>query len=103
MHVLIIGASKGIGLETTQQALEAGYDVRAFARSATKMALSNPKLEKVRGDALNPQEVETALTGVDVVIQTLGVGLGDLFQPVHLFSDATRVLIAAMRAQESNV
>ena len=66
---------------------------------ATKMALSNPKLEKIRGDALKTQEVEAALTGVDVVIQTLGVGLGDLFQPVHLFSDATRVMIAAMRAR----
>ena len=31
MRVLIIGASKGIGLETTRQALAAGYDVRAQA------------------------------------------------------------------------
>ena len=33
-RVLIIGASKGIGLETTRQALEAGHQVRALARSA---------------------------------------------------------------------
>jgi putative NADH-flavin reductase len=96
---LIIGASKGIGLETTRLALEAGHNVRALARSATGMALSDPKLEKVRGDALKPEDVEVALIGVDVVIQALGVGLSDLFRPVHLFSDATRVLIAAMRAQ----
>jgi putative NADH-flavin reductase len=56
-------------------------------------------LEKRRGDALQSQDVETALTGIDVVIQTLGVGLGDLFRPVNLFSDATRVLIAAMKSQ----
>jgi len=99
MRVLIIGASKGIGLETTRQALLAGHHVRAFARSAAAMALSDPNLEKVRGDALKLEEVEAALIGVEVVIQTLGVGLGDLFRPVHLFSDATRVLIAAMRAQ----
>ena len=43
--------------------------------------------------------MHAALIGVDVVIQTLGVRLGDLFRPVHLFSDATRVLIAAMRTQ----
>jgi hypothetical protein len=36
---------------------------------------------------------------VDVVIQTLDVGSGDLFRPVHLFSDETRALIAAMRSQ----
>ena len=98
-RVLIIGASKGIGLETIRQALEAGHHVRALARSAAGMALSYPYLKKVRGDALKSQDVEAALSGVDVAIQTLGVGLGDLFRPVHLFSDATGVLIAAMRAQ----
>ena len=99
MRVLIIGASKGIGLETTRQALDAGYDVRALARSASAIAVSNPSLEKMPGDALKTEDVEAALVGVDVVIQTLGVGLGDLFRPVHLFSDATRALIAAMRSQ----
>ena len=53
----------------------------------------------MQGDALKAEDVETALVGVDVVIQTLGVGFGDLFRPVHLFSDATRVLIAAMRSE----
>ena len=98
MRVLIIGASKGIGLETTRQALDAGHLVRALARSASAIAISNPSLEKMRGDALKIEDVEMALVGVDVVIQTLGVGLGDLFRPVHLFSDATRVLIEAMRS-----
>jgi putative NADH-flavin reductase len=99
MRVLIVGASKGIGLETTRQALDAGHDVRALARSANAMTVSNPSLEKTPGDALKHEDVEAALVGVDVVIQTLGIGLGDLFRPVHLFSDATRVLIAAMRSQ----
>ena len=63
------------------------------------MALADSKLDKVPGDARNSQEVEAALIGMDVVIQTLGVGLGDLFRPVRLFSDATRVLIGAMQAQ----
>ncbi len=99
VHVLIIGASKGIGLETTRQALESGHRVRALARSAAAIELSNPNLEKLPGDALKSQDVEAALAGIDVVIQTLGVGLGDLFRPVHLFSDATRVLVAAMTAR----
>jgi putative NADH-flavin reductase len=99
MRVLIIGASKGIGLETTRQALEAGHIVRAFARSAASIDLSGPKLDKLPGDALKSQDVEAALIGMDVVIQALGVGLGDLFRPVQLFSDATRLLIAAMQAQ----
>jgi uncharacterized protein YbjT (DUF2867 family) len=99
MRVLIIGASKGIGLETTRQALAVGHHVRALARSAAAIELSDPKLEKVVGDALNPPDVEAALAGVDVVILTLGVGVGDLFRPVRLFSDATRVLLPAMKAK----
>jgi len=96
VKVLIIGASKGIGLATTKAALAAGYEVRAFARSAAAMPLSDPRLEKMPGDATSPQDVEAALAGVDAVILTLGVGLGDLIKPVHLFSDATRVIVAAM-------
>jgi putative NADH-flavin reductase len=99
MHVLIIGASKGIGLETVRQALEAGHQVRAFARSAASIDITDSKLEKFAGDALKSRDVEAALSGIDVVVQTLGVGVGDLFRPVHLFSDATRVLVAAMRAR----
>jgi putative NADH-flavin reductase len=99
VKVLIIGASQGIGLETARQAVAAGYQVRAFARSASGTALADPHLEKVRGDALKTQDVEAALMGVDVVIQALGVKVSDLFRPVHLFSEATRVLIAAMQAQ----
>jgi putative NADH-flavin reductase len=102
MRILIIGASKGIGLETTRQALAAGYDVRALARSAAAIPLSGSKLEKVQGDALNKQDVAAALTGVDAVIVTLGVSLGALIKPVHLFSDATRVLVAAMKNQRVN-
>ena len=98
-QVLIIGASKGIGLETTRQALEAGHTVRAFARSAADIRISDPKLQKVRGNALRSSDVTAAVTGMDTVIQVLGVGLGDLFRPVHFFSDATRVLVAVMQAQ----
>ena len=55
MRVLIIGASKGIGLETTRQALDAGHHVRALARSAAAIAISNSSLEKMRGDALKTE------------------------------------------------
>jgi putative NADH-flavin reductase len=99
MRVLIIGASKGIGLETTRQALAAGHRVRAFARSADAIRFEDVRLEKFRGDALKAADVEAALEGVDVVIQALGVGFGDLFRPVRLFSDATRVLVRAMEAK----
>lgn len=96
--VLIIGASRGIGLETVKAALAAGFDVRAFSRSANAIPLDHPKLEKVSGDALNRAVVTAALDGVDAVIQSLGASSPvELVVGTKLFSDATRVLVPAMR------
>ena len=94
-RVVIIGASKGIGLETTRQALEAGHMVRAFARSAADISISDPKLEKVRGNALRSNDVTAAVKGTNAVIQALGVGLGDLFGPVHEKGRPARAITAA--------
>ena len=71
--VLIIGASRGIGLATVNAALKAGHSVRALSRSATAIRLHDPKLEKLDGDALDRDTIERALVGVDAVIQPLGV------------------------------
>ena len=95
-HVLIIGATKGIGLETVRQAVAVGHRVRAFSRSANQMSDVDANVERRRGDALNEADVDAALDDIDVVVQALGVGASDLFQPVSLFSDATRILVSAM-------
>jgi len=96
--VLIIGASRGIGLEAVKAALEAGHSVRALARSARRIRLDHSKLEKMAGDALEMATVKRALTGVDVVIQSLGVaaGLESMLKPTRFFSKATRLLVTAM-------
>src|SRR5262249_41561325 len=96
--VLIIGASRGIGLETVRAALEAGHSVRAMARSARRIPVDHPKLEKMAGDALEMATVKRALTGVDVVTQSLGVSAGPeiILKPTRFFSKATRVLVTAM-------
>jgi len=95
-HVLVVGASNGIGLETVKALLAAGHRVRAFARSAVNIALTDPNLERVPGDALKAGDVEAALDGVDAVVQALGVPFRDLFGPVRLFSDATNLLVPVM-------
>ncbi|MBV8097472.1 MAG: SDR family oxidoreductase [Acetobacteraceae bacterium] len=96
--ILIIGASQGIGLEALKQALASGYEVRAMARSANKISIEHPSLEKVVGNALDRDHVEAALDGIDVVVQALGVpaDLQALFGPVQLFSESTRILVPAM-------
>ena len=95
-HVLVIGASKGIGLETVKAALAAGHRVRAFARSAGGITVSDQGLEKFTGNAVDAGDVASALDSVDVVVQALGVPVKDLLRPVSLFSDATNVLVPAM-------
>jgi putative NADH-flavin reductase len=99
MKVVIFGASKGIGLETVRRALEAGYHVRAFARSASAIPDVHANLEKVDGDALDPQAVRAAIAPGDVVIQALGISLTaqNIIRPVTLFSNATRILVDAMK------
>ena len=96
--VLIVGASRGIGLETVNATLQAGHSVRALARSARRIAVDHPQLEKVVGDALEMAPVKRVLTGVDVVIQSLGVAAGPeiILTPTRFFSTATRVLVTAM-------
>jgi putative NADH-flavin reductase len=99
MKLLVIGASRGIGLEVVKQALARGHEVRAFARSADGIRLSNPRLEKRNGDALNVSGISSAVTGVDAVILTLGLraGPGMVLGPVDLFSRATRIVVDAMK------
>jgi uncharacterized protein YbjT (DUF2867 family) len=100
-RVLIIGASQGIGLETVRRALAEGHRVRAFARRAASIAIDNPELEKVSGDALDRAAVSQAVQGVDAVIEALGAprDLGALLWGTKLFSTATRILIDAMQVQ----
>jgi putative NADH-flavin reductase len=97
--VLVMGASRGIGLETVKALLARGLEVRAFARSASGIAIDDPKLETFDGDALHAGSVERGLAGIDVVVQSLGVTFGPevVLKGTTLFSKATRVLVDAMR------
>jgi putative NADH-flavin reductase len=97
--VLIIGASRGIGLETVKAALLAGHNARALARSAASIPVQNAGLEKVPGNALDSSTIRSVLEGVDVVVQTLGVDIAprSIFERTTLFSQSTRILVDAMK------
>jgi putative NADH-flavin reductase len=98
--VLVIGASRGIGLETVRAALRAGHSVRALARSAASIPIQDAGLDKVSGDALDRDMIRNALKDVDMVVQTLGVNFSPrlVFEGTTLFSESTRILVDAMKA-----
>lgn len=97
--ILIIGASRGIGLEAVKAALAAGYTVRALARSAHTIAINDSRLEKIRGDAVDRAAIVQALDGASAAIQVLGVPITPMtvLKGTKLFSGASRVLVEAMR------
>jgi putative NADH-flavin reductase len=98
--VLVIGASRGIGLETVRIALRAGHSVRALARSAASIPIQNVGLDKVSGNALDSDTIRNALQDIEAVIQTLGVDVSPwaVFERTTLFSQSTRILVDAMKA-----
>jgi putative NADH-flavin reductase len=98
--VLIVGASRGIGLEAVKVALRIGHSVRALARSAARIPIEDASLRKTAGDALDSATIRDAVEGVDAVIQTLGVdiSLNAIFERTTLFSRSTRILVDAMKA-----
>lgn len=65
--IFVAGATGYIGGRLVPRLLEAGYQVRALARSPKKLSnrpwTNHPKLEIVRGDILDPSALKQALNG----------------------------------------
>ncbi len=97
-HLLVIGASRGIGLAAVRAGLAAGHRVRGLSRRAAQIAIDDPAFEPAPGDATDSDTVAAALDGIDAVIFALGVpkSLDRTLRPLTTFSDATRATIAAM-------
>lgn len=101
MRILVIGASKGIGLETVKSGLECGHHIRAFARSASRIALDHDNLEKRDGDATSATDLSSALEDMDAVVETLGVPLNleTVLHGTSLYSQVGRLLVDLMEKQ----
>jgi uncharacterized protein YbjT (DUF2867 family) len=99
--ILVIGASQGIGFEAVRALLADGHRVRAFSRSAARIEINDPNLEKFPGDALSKADISRALGGVDAVVLTLGVPMTfqAMLSGTTLFSRATRILVDLMAGQ----
>ena len=71
--IALFGATGKVGTHFVEQALQAGYQVRAFVRDRTKLSQAvSDKIEVFEGDTLNSADVERAVADVDVVVSCLG-------------------------------
>ena len=51
MNLTLLGAAGATGVPLVEQAIAAGHQVTALARSAENLTLTNPNLHVVQGDA----------------------------------------------------
>lgn len=94
MNILIIGASRGVGRQAVQQALDAGHHVTAFARDPSSLPSGHERLTLLPGDATNEADVRRAVVGRDAVVSALGSD--NRRGPTQLYSTATANLVRTM-------
>ena len=98
MNILVIG-SRGIGLEVIKQGLELGHDIRVLSRHPEDIKVTGTKLTIVRGDAMNPSDVNEASKSIDIIISAIGVPPSR--KDISVFSGSAGNIISAMK--ENNV
>src|SRR5690348_7892188 len=97
MNIIVLGATGRTGRLVVDQALAAGHTVTALVRSPEKLAVRDPNLHVVAGQATDPSALARALDRADALISTLGGG-------GSVISDSTRAIVeAAHRAGVNRV
>jgi len=94
MHLLIIGATRGIGRQLLEQALTAQHRVTALVRRPQSLTQRHELLQVMEGDILDPPAVFRAVAGQEAVCLTIGTGI--TWRPVTLFSQGTQNVLDAM-------
>src|SRR5688500_13698695 len=94
MKIVVLGASRGVGLEIVRQGLEAGHMVTAFVRSPEKLEVKNANLTMFKGDSMDAAAVAEAVAGQDAVVSTLG----PTRPPVpHMMETSAKNIVAGMQ------
>ncbi len=95
MHLLIVGATGGTGLELVTQALERGHDVTAFVRKPSALKMTHERLRVVQGDVMDAASLRQAMAGQDAVLCALGHKRW--FYPTRILSQGTANILSAMQ------
>jgi len=100
MKIAIIGASAGVGLETTRRALQQGHQVTTLSRRIDTLP-EHPMLKRVKGSSTNPKDMEIALLDAEAILVTLGTGSS--LKATTLFSESARILLQVQQKIGSTV
>ena len=100
MKIVIIGASAGVGLECVKRALERGHEVVTLSRSTNNLP-SDTKLNAVKGNATNAEDLKKVLADADVCLVALGTG--NSTKATTLYSDFAKSLIAAQKDLQTKI
>ncbi|WP_247826653.1 NAD(P)-dependent oxidoreductase [Arthrobacter antioxidans] len=91
--IAVFGGTGRTGRHVLEQALAAGHEVRALARSASSVRARDPRLTVVEGDVLDADAVDRVVAGSGAVISVLGQVKGS---PATLQTDGIRIITDAM-------
>ena len=99
MNILIVGATGTLGRQVARRALDEGYKVRCLVRSPKKAAfLKEWGAELAPGNLCQPQSVQSALEGVDAVIDAATAKATDNLSMKQVDWDGKVALIQAAKA-----
>jgi len=95
MKLIVFGSTGGTGKEIVIQALEAGHEVTAFARSPEKVELEHKKLKIIEGNVLELKAVESGIQDHEAVICALG--MPNIMDKSRLREKGTKNIILGMK------
>ncbi|MFT3701365.1 MAG: NAD(P)H-binding protein [Agriterribacter sp.] len=98
MHITVIGASAGVGLETVKRALQRNHTVTTLSRSAISLPESI-NVRMLKGSATQKDDLKKSISHADAVIVALGTGKS--MKPTTLYSDFAKLLVEVQ--QEANI
>lgn len=101
MRLLLLGATGGIGVELTRQAIERGHTITAFVRKAEPLKPFAGQIAVATGNLLDAVELARVMRDQDAVLSAFGPRVPIAPGDAHLLRDFASSLTKAM--QNGNV
>jgi putative NADH-flavin reductase len=100
MHITIIGASSGIGLETVKRGINRNHSITTLSRSEIDIE-EKKSLNMILGDATNKVDLLNSIQNADAIIVTLGTGKN--MKATTLFSDFAKLMVEIHRENKRDI